>query len=366
MIVATNLGPKPAAALVRLRDEAKEANKRGAFSVTHKSITPPSGDSHDYLSFSRYWWPDPAKEDGLPYIRRDGVVNRKLLANGDRNRLGEFIDCVQALTLAGYILDKPEYSRRAAKLVRVWFLEPETKMNPNLNFSQGVPGRAVGRGPGIIDTRGFMLVLDCVELWEGTDFWADDDQAKLQAWFRDFTAWLKQDELGIHEANAKNNHGSWYDAQLARYASFSGDNATARAVLEQAKLRRLNDQFDPDGWQAEELKRTRSLHYSLFNISALVTLARVGDRVGVDLWEYQPENGCGLRKSIDLLVPYLNGSEPWPHQQLEPFKLSPASHVTLRLLSHKYGDGKYAALTNQIEMRHQQRDFARLLVNEVD
>ena len=38
-------------------------------------FTAPSGDPRDYVSLSPYWWPDPKKEDGLPYIRRDGEIN---------------------------------------------------------------------------------------------------------------------------------------------------------------------------------------------------------------------------------------------------------------------------------------------------
>ena len=159
-------------ALAKLKGLADLELAKAPFSVTHKKIVPPSGDVHDYLSFSRYWWPDPDKPDGLPYIRKDGVVNRKLIANGDRVRLGEFCNAVQALSLTGYLLDDERYSRHAAKLVRTWFLDEATQMNPNLNFGQGVPGRATGRGPGIIDTRGFMLVLDAVELLDEST-WSD-------------------------------------------------------------------------------------------------------------------------------------------------------------------------------------------------
>ena len=63
-------------------------------------------------------------------------------------------------------------------------------MNPNLNFGQGVPGREAGRGPGIIDTRAFMLVLDAVELFDEEN-WSADDQKKLQSWFDKFQQWLK-------------------------------------------------------------------------------------------------------------------------------------------------------------------------------
>src|SRR5512142_174353 len=62
-------------AVERLRRDAAAALGAGPFSVIQKSRVPPSGDKHDYLSFGPYWWPDPKKPNGLPYIRRDGEVN---------------------------------------------------------------------------------------------------------------------------------------------------------------------------------------------------------------------------------------------------------------------------------------------------
>src|SRR5262249_147611 len=58
--------------LRRLRKDAESATKRGPYSVMDKKEVAPSGDKHDYLSYARYWWPNPKSPDGLPYIRRDG------------------------------------------------------------------------------------------------------------------------------------------------------------------------------------------------------------------------------------------------------------------------------------------------------
>ena len=350
-------------ALAKLKGLADLELAKAPFSVTHKEIVPPSGDVHDYLSFSRYWWPDPDKPDGLPYIRKDGVVNRKLIANGDRVRLGEFCNAVQALAVAGYLLDDERYSRHAAKLVRTWFLDESTRMNPNLNFGQGVPGRATGRGPGIIDTRGFMLVLDSVELLDEST-WSAEDQTGLQAWFDDYQNWLKDSPLGQHEERATNNHGSWYAAQRARYALFAGKENVVREIIARAKTR-IGEQFDADGSQAAENKRTLSMHYCLFNLTALSRLARVGEKIGEDFWGHTPAHGCGIRKGLDVLMPYLsktNESE-WPHEQIRPVEISPSSHLTLLLFSQHFNDSAYALAAAKNGQRHEDRNFALLLAS---
>lgn len=350
-------------AFVRLKRLADQALAKAPFSVTHKKLVPPSGDVHDYLSFSRYWWPDPDKPDGLPYIRKDGVVNRKLIANGDRVRLGEFCNAVQALSLTGYLLDDERYSRHAAKMVRAWFLDESTRMNPNLNFGQGVPGRTTGRGPGIIDTREFMLVLDAVELLDEST-WTGEDQTGLQAWFDEYQNWLKDSPLGQHEERATNNHGSWHAAQRARYALFAGKEDIVREIIAGAKTR-IGKQFDSEGNQAAENKRTLSLHYCLFNLTALSRLARVGDKIGEDLWEYTPTHGCGIRKGLDVLMPYLsktNESE-WPHKQIKPLEIPPSAHLTLLLFSQHFNDSRYALAVSKNSLRNEERNFAVLVVS---
>ena len=349
-------------ALQKLKKTADFALETDPYTVMDKEILPPSKDKHDYLSFSRYWWPDPDKEDGLPYIRKDGIVNRELIANGDRNRLGKFCNDVQSLGLAGYIFKEPRYTERAAKLVRTWFLDEATHMNPNLNFGQGVPGRATGRGPGIIDTRGFMLVLDTVELFDEAH-WSAEDQTKLQKWFDEYQQWLNENPLGKHEQKAKNNHGSWYAAQRARYALFAGRKDLAREIVQGAKGR-IERQFTSNGDQAEELKRTRSLHYCLFNITALSRVARVGDQLGENLWESEPDHGCNLKKALSGLLPFLKRESKWEYPQIGEVTLSPSSHTTMRLFSRHFNDDSFRQAAAEIEVRHPERDFSCLVVGE--
>jgi hypothetical protein len=347
-------------ALTNLKNAAEEAVVKPLYSVTHKEVVPPSGDIHDYLSYSRYWWPDPDKPNGLPYIRKDGVVNREMVAKGDRIRLGDLCNDVQRLALAGYVLKEPRYSQRAAMMVRAWFLDEATKMNPNLNFGQGVPGREDGRGPGIIDTRDFMLVLDSVELFDET-IWSEEDQNGLKTWFGEFQNWLKESPLGQHEQRAVNNHGSWYAAQRARYALFAGQEDVAKEIVNQAK-KRIAMQFDESGNQAAELKRTLSLHYSLFNITALSRLARVGDKVEVDLWAHVSEQAYGIQKALQDLLPYMTGDSEWQHTQIKDLTLSKSSHLTLRLFSNHFQDESYSKVAEKMKARYPEYDFSSVVV----
>ena len=183
--------PEYKEAIKRLRKNAEISLKRGPYSVMDKKEVAPSGDKHDYLSYARYWWPNPDTADGLPYIRRDGRTNEELLEKGDREIVGAMYDDVETLALAGYLLDEERYSDHAAKLVRTWFLDPQSRMNPHMKFGQAIPGRTDGRGSGIIDTRHFIRVLDAVRLLEKSNAWSDEDSVALTAWMREYLHWLQ-------------------------------------------------------------------------------------------------------------------------------------------------------------------------------
>jgi hypothetical protein len=302
-------------ALDALRREAGKAIKAGPFSVTMKERTPPSSDKHDYLSLAPYWWPDPKSKDGLPYVRRDGETNPDSKRGTDAPAVGEMATTVETLAMAWFFFGEERSAEHAALLIRTWFLNPETKMNPNLRFAQAVPGRNDGRGAGLIESRNFIRIVDSAGLLAGSRAWTEKDEKALVAWFREFVNWMRTSPNGKDEAAAKNNHGSWYAAQLACYALFIGDRDLARKTAEAARDR-IAWQIEPDGKQPFELHRTRALGYSVFNLVALVTLAEAGKQVGVDLYGYETKDGRSIRRALDYVAPSADPSRKWPHQQI--------------------------------------------------
>ena len=309
--------PKVFSAYLKLMADANKALRAPIVAVTQKNtLLPPSGDRHDYFSLSPYWWPDPSKPNGLPYIRRDGETNPESKRDLDQPRVAQMGANVHTLALAWYFSGDQKYADRSAAQLRAWFLDPATKMNPHLRFSQLVRGNPEERGSGIIDTRWFIEAVQAASLISNSKSWTAKDDAALKGWFRSYLDWLLTSPNGAHEREAKNNHGSWYAAQTAAYAMYVGDTARARSIVEGARAR-IGWQITPQGTQPIELERTRSMHYSGFNIEALSRLAEIGNVLGVDLWSYQAPEGGSLRKAIDHVARYLGSNEKWPGQQID-------------------------------------------------
>jgi len=303
-------------ALERLIGDAGKALGVGPFSVVDKTVMPPSGDKHDYTSLGGYWWPNPKTANGLPYVRRDGELNPETRTEAtDSRRQARMVSAVETLSLAYFFTGEEKYAERAALLLRTWFLAPATRMNPHLEYGQAIPGRTKGRGIGIIDTAAFVRVPDAVMLLAGSPAWTKRDQDGLEKWFRAYLNWLRESKHGRDEARAPNNHGTWYDAQVAAFALFVGDNDTATRVFKGAKGR-IAAQVRPDGSQPAELRRTRSFDYSVYNLQAFCRLARLAEHVDVDLWRFESEKGGGIRKAIDFLAPYAELGKKWPYKQI--------------------------------------------------
>ncbi len=296
----------------RLRRAAEAALKRGPYSVRDKPRPAVGGDAGDYLSIGPYWWPDPAKLDGLPYVRRDGEVNPE--RNGDRfdaTRASRMSGDVTLLTLAAHHLGERRYADHAARLVRAWFIDPATRMNPNLDYAQAVPGRSPGRAEGIIDAARLTHVVEAIGLLRAGGALTADDDLALRKWFGGLARWMAVSENGKAERAAKNNHGIYYDMLLAHFALYAGMDSVAQRVVADFPARRIVPQMDAQGRLPLELARTRGWHYSVFALDAAMRLAMLGECVGLDLWRWQGADGRSLRLALTTLDQFRKAPDKW-------------------------------------------------------
>jgi len=326
--------PALAPALAQLRAEADKLLKQKPSSVMDKSCVPPSGDKHDYLSLAPYFWPNPKTSDGLPYVRRDGEINPESKEGTDANTFGALGEAVETLGLAYYFTGYEPYADKAALLVRTWFLDPATRMNPHLKYAQAVRGKNDGRGTGILDSRHLVEVTDGVALLAGSSAWKIESQKALLVWLDSFYRWVTESKNGKDERAAKNNHGSWYDAQIVHYALVLGHKDEARKTAETALTSRIGAQIEPDGRQPLEIARTKSFDYCCFNLEALLQLARASGHADVDLWTFATPDGRSLRSALHFMAPYADPKKPWikndlkidPRTRLLPFLAEALNH----------------------------------------
>jgi hypothetical protein len=321
--------PQAQSRLSSLIEQADRVLDEPAPSVMQKKRMPPSGDMHDYISLGPYWWPDPKKDDGLPWIRRDGRVNPETRGeNTDYPAKERFISRVRTLALAAFYADDLKYAQKAVELLNTWFVDPASRMNPHLEFAQGIPGINTGRGIGIIDWNNIGEVATGIQLLHAMNAIDPTTYQTILDWFKDYLNWLQTSEKGIYESQRRNNHGTWYDVQVAGILLFLDKKAEARQLLESVKTNRIATQIEPDGRQPHELARTKSFSYSKMNLRAFMKLVDLGRKVGVDLWNYETPDGRSIQKAQDFLTPYLNNPEKWEYPQLSTTEMDSPGNIT--------------------------------------
>ncbi|MCL2098276.1 MAG: alginate lyase family protein [Bacteroidales bacterium] len=327
-------------AFQKLIRTANKALSVKPFTVTDKASPDPSTDIHDYVTIAPYWFPNPDTPDGLPYIRKDGVRTPELANYPDKSALTNMVSAVHDLALAYYFTDEEKYALKATALIRTFFLDSETCMNPNLNYAQAIKGQNTGRGAGLIESRHFVRVIDAIGLLKSSPTWTESDQNGMVKWFTAFLDWMQSSKIGKDEMRAKNNHGVFYDMQRMSFALFTKNMEAANNVVESFK-RRIELQQDDDGSFPAELGRTISLHYSTFVLKAFFGIASMAEQLNVDLWNYTSENDKSLKTAIDFIYPYITKQAEWTWQQISPFNYSSTIDL-LKIMSLKYNDAKYA------------------------
>jgi hypothetical protein len=303
-------------------------------SVMDKVLTPVSKSKHDYMSMGPYWWPDPSKPDGLPYIRKDGERNPTIKKITDHQFLDNLENRCQFLSLAYYFTGDEKYAAKAQQLLSVWFLDSSTKMNPNFNYAQAIPGINNGRGIGIIESRALTNLADWINLLDNSKSFQISDKNKIKQWYKEYLHWMLTSENGIDEQHALNNHGTHYDVQITAFALFIGDLKLASQTLTEAK-KRISVQIDIIGKQPLELERTNAYSYSTMNLDGWFNLALLGDKVGVNLWDYTDDKGAGLNKALSWLIPYTFAEKPREYKQISVFNTTDIYRV-LVIATKKY------------------------------
>lgn len=312
--------PGLAAVITDLVARAEESLTRPLYSVVDKTTLPPSGDPYDYWSVAPYWWPNPDTPDGLPYVWRDGeripgtILGEPGSEQFDRSSLQSMVDETIIAALAGYFGADARYLRRGADLLRHWFLNPATSMNPHLSYAQVRRGHGGDQGfaPAIIDAKDFYYVLDAARLleWEGALTPAEGDA--LREWFAQYRQWLRQSPQGKAACAATNNVGTWYDVQVMAIDIYLDDMSSLAGTLQRVRSR-IGQQFAPDGSQPEELARAMPLHYSAFNLQGWVALAAMARQTGESLWTAASPGGSSIAAAARSLLRYV--AEPLPGEQ---------------------------------------------------
>ena len=306
------------------------------------------GGPHDYFSEGDYWWPDP-KNPGGPYIRRDGFSNPANF-NDNREALIRLSLMAPALAAAWRLTKDQRYSAHFLKHLRAWFVDPATRMNPNLEYAQAIFGVSKGRGTGIIDTLHLVEVVRAARVLEAARGIDTAAMQPVRAWFAAYVDWMATSKNGKDEEAAKNNHGTCWVLQVAEFAQFAGRPELIALCHDRFKAAIVPDQIAKDGSLPLELARTKPYSYSLFDVDVLCGICQSLSTPADNLWNFKGPNGKGVADAVAFLFPYIADRSKWPFaKDVEYFDDLPARRPSLLFAGEALSRPEYIAVWRRLD-----------------
>ena len=110
------------------------------------------------------------------------------------------------LGLAYYLTEDEQYAEHAAYLLRVFFLEEDTRMNPRILYSQVIPGISPGYCS-VADIANYTrFVFETAGIIERSPHWTNGDKQALQAWCLEFLHFYEtEDDCTVQRENPANH-----------------------------------------------------------------------------------------------------------------------------------------------------------------
>ncbi|CAE6405612.1 unnamed protein product [Rhizoctonia solani] len=332
---------------------ARQIAAEGPWAVTSKKVMPPTDNTHDYLSWGPYYWPDCTKAGNTTeltpeqiwntceYITRDGLFNPDVRQVNDTGMFQAMSDSVFFNSMAWVITGDDTYASNAANEIKTWFVDPTTSMNPNLNYAQVKrgPGNQIGQHTGVLDLKCMSkLVSGVLMLRNGSSSaWTSDINSGLNAWVTSYIGWLTTNKLALQEKAATNNHGSFYFNQLAALQILIDDTAGAKKTIQEYFEGIYQGQISANGDQPLETARTRPYHYRAYNLAAMIVNARIGQYVGYNAWQLKTQEGATIQDACDYAMTFTAS-------QSNETAYDPELYPNVAAVAAIYGDadGKYS------------------------
>jgi Alginate lyase len=297
----------------QILEEANWALQQQPMPITDFHSPRSAGNIHDFYSEGDYWWPDSTNLEG-PYVLRDGMTNPNNFTE-HRTAMIRFSKIIGALASGYQLTGDDKFVHRALLHLKAWFINPETLMNPSLQFAQAIKGKVTGRGIGIIDTIHLIEVAQGVIIMEKSEAFDKVALTGVKKWFSDYLTWLTTHPYGKEEMNAENNHGTCWVMQVASFSKLVENNHLLTFCRERYKNILLAKQMMQDGSFPLELKRTKPYGYSIFNLDAMVMICQILSNKENNLWKYKTQDGKSIHKGIEFLYPSLMDKLTWAFQK---------------------------------------------------
>ena len=188
---------------------------------------------------------------------------------------------ITSLAWAWTVTDDARYAGKAREFILAW---------AKVNHPDG----------DAINETTFEPLIEAYDLTRGT--FSPADRKTVDDWLREKANVLWKDHRGLTD--------NWFSHRLKIVGLIGwtiGDETLAAETVS-GFHRQINSNFKPDGASTDFYKRD-ALHYHLYDVEPLLTLARAAERNGENFFGYQATNGATLQSGVDFVAPFAEGAK---------------------------------------------------------
>jgi hypothetical protein len=311
------------------------------------------GSAHDFYSEPEDFFPDPASATAPWTQHKPSAVNPAAFT-AHRDAVYALGTAVAALTAAFVLTSESRYAAKAAEHLSAWFVTPATRMTPAVPFAQRIPnaatGRAEGRFEGVLDTLPLAEVARSIRFLAASGALSAEELSSIRTWFAEYFQWLNDSLVGGLARDQKDHHASSWLFQCAAYADanvtgFTSDDSRLNTLRHRFHTVTLRAQMTAAGNFPHEVSTAYPYRNSLLNLDLLALACELLTTRFDNAWEYELQDGPGLRSAFAYHFPFLVNRAAWPYPA-DPvdFKLLPARRISLLLAGQAYRRPEYVDL----------------------
>jgi hypothetical protein len=319
------------------------------------------GTPHDYYSEAEDYWPDPSNPTGPFIIHNSGPSNPDAFT-AHRDALLNFSICVPALTAAFVLTNETRYAQQAVTHLQAWFLDPPTRMTPSLLYGQTIPPAKTGRLEGVVEAVHLAEVVQCLPFLTNSEALTESDYTALKKWFAAYFDWLNGSRLAGLARDNKSHHGTSWLLQAAAIAHLTqvADDAPLTALRHQFKSSTIRAQILVDGTFPHELTTPNPYRNTLFNLDMFAGICMLLSTRFESVWDYELQDGPGMRTVIARLFPYITNRGTWPYKaDAKYFNDLPIRPPSLLFAARAYSRPEYASLWTTLKPDPPNEDLQR-------
>lgn len=252
---------------------------------------------------------------------------------------------------AAYILTRDEqYARRAGAHLRAWFVTENTRMLPTGDLAGREYGSETGTPNGINDLAPLAELIRSTSFLVDSQALAEDELDTMNQWFLDFASWLDTNRTAKLARDTKDHRASAWLLIRSAIARATRKDQDIDACRKRFRAPTLRNQVNEVGVFPQEVATPNPYRNTLLNFDLLAGACQLLASPFDLLWDYELQDGPGMRSVAAHLYPVIAHPEKWGYMaDADHFTELPGPRPALLFAGRAYNRPEYVDLWRKLD-----------------